>query len=39
MVGKIVAVCNGKKIQTSRIEKVLRKNQAVYRPDLKGGKK
>lgn len=45
MVGRVVAVCEGTKCQTSRIEKTLRKNQGVYRPELevqkreKGGKR
>lgn len=44
MVGRVVAVCEGTKCQTSRIEKTLRKNQGVFRPELevqkreKGGK-
>lgn len=36
--GKVVAVCDGKCVQISRTEKKLRKNQAVYRPELKGEK-
>lgn len=45
MVGKMVAFCDGKRAQTSRIEKTLRKNQGIYRPELevqkreKGGKR
>ena len=34
MTGKLVAYCDGKREQTSRIEKMLEKNRAVYRPEL-----
>lgn len=34
MVGRMVAYCDGKRAQTSRIEKMLEKNRAVYRPEL-----
>lgn len=35
MVGRMVAYCDGKRAQVSRIEKMLEKNRAVYRPELK----
>ena len=35
MTGKLVTYCYGKRAQTSRIEKMLEKNRAVYRPELK----
>ena len=34
VVGKIVAVSDGKRVQMSRIEKMLQKNQGVFRPEL-----
>lgn len=33
--GKVVAVCDGKRCQVSKKIKMLRKNQAVYRKELK----
>ena len=35
MTGKLVAYCDGKREQVSRIEKMLAKNRAVFRPELK----
>lgn len=39
MIGKIVAVCDGKRTQTSRIDKILKKNKGIYRPELEAQKR
>lgn len=35
MVGRVVAVCDGRRVQVRRVEKVLRKNQNVFRRELR----
>lgn len=39
MAGKLVAYHDGKRCQVSRIDKIIKKNQNVYRSELKGVKK